>query len=471
MKRFLSLLLAALMLLSLADAAFAAAETTVAVLEPTLRTDQLDKKLYDKLLKRLDAKLNKKNFTELEKSFFRDLLEVQMRCYAQWCVVYPDLPSVEDFVQENLIDATAKLKTLRSYDVLTEEGAKIESETDWSGQTFTGWDGSVIDLLYTNPMVASERGHRKDLSVLAHELRHVHDRKSIMFSIFPSISMNDMFIEGGASFHDNMVFPVSVEEDYAEFVTANNGRTMSFQREIAAGYPMYQSFYEGLVYLAGYRVVNAVGAGKDPGALWLAIAKRYGRGTANTFWNLLQQVPLQDELFEKGEQTFRLGLQYFRLLLDCVKSDIASLNKNQPQQVRSFLEVYRHLKLCTLPKVADKNGNDITAKVFKTDVTDRLITERVLSSGALGKLYESRAMSERAVMEMLYNSRGTFDDDDIYYCYLPPTIAQTQYTFRLRKGKGVMVMRFKSGRGQKTKSCIRFNENKMLKFAGTFSDY
>lgn len=463
MKRVLSFLLSLLLLFSLAEAAFAAAETGPVVLEPTAQNVQLDLQLYNKLLHRVNLELKQKSYSALVKKFIREILDYEAQYYEHWRSVYRDLPTLEEFVQENLIDVIPQIGELYIYDVTTAKGREKQNSVDWSGQTTTSEAKSKVQVFYTHPLKVTGKEHRKDIGVLAHELRHVRDRAAIWYTIFPTEAMEDIFVEGGASFHERYIFPMQTVEEYDKSVTAKNGMTMTFTREQRQSYPYYQTFYDSLVYLAGYHIVNAVGEGKDPQAVKRAIAKRYGKKTANTFWSLMKKLPEESDLSGGGENTFRASLEFFRLFLTCVKTDISRLRFDQPETVRSFMDIYRNLKLKVLPEVTDKKGSDITAKVFGTAKLDRLLADKVIASGAVGKLYKDEALNRRAVLEMLFCSKAEIKSSGFYPCFLPPTIAGTQYTFSFRNGKGVLTMKYADEDDRKVKIRCIFNEKRTAK--------
>ena len=83
--------------------ASAAAETNDVVIKPTY-TVKFDKENYNKLLKQLNAQLQKKKFSKLAKRFLRDLLKFEVRNYPQWKTVNRDYPLMYKYVKENLVD-------------------------------------------------------------------------------------------------------------------------------------------------------------------------------------------------------------------------------------------------------------------------------------------------------------------------------------------------------------------------------
>ncbi len=467
-KRIAAFLLTLLLLFSSAGAAFAAAETKKVVLKPTVQTEQLDLKLYNDLLHRLNAELKKKNYSALAKKLIREILDYEAMYYAQWRTVYRDLPTLEAFVQENLIEVIPQVGELTFYDITTEEGARLNESVDWSGQTTTSDGKSKVSVFYTHPLKTGGMAHRSDIGVLAHELRHVRDREAIWHVAFPSLAMEDIFVEGGASFHERYVFPMQTEEEYGKSVVANNGMKMTFTREQRQSYPYYQTYYDSLVYLAGYNIVNAVGEGKEPETVKRAIAKRYSKKTANTFWSLLQKLPEESDLSKGGEKTFRVSLQYFRLFLNCVKADISRLKTGRPETIRAYMDIYRNLKLKILPEVTDKKGEDITSKVFSTAALDRLLADKVIKSGALGTLYEDEALNRRAVLEMLYCTQAAMGTNTAS-CYFPPTISVTKYTFTMKNGKGLLVMKYIDGDDWTVTICCLFNAKRTTKRAASYN--
>ena len=310
----------------------------------------------------------------------------------------------------------------------------------------------------------SAYAYEQTLATLAHEVRHVRDRDGILYTSFPTNTMENIFFEGASNFHERHVLPMATYQGAWQSVTNSKGVKILFDRETGGAYPYYQSFFDGLVYLAGYNIVDAVGEGKTPAAVKNEIANRYGQDIADSVWRILQKLPNDPKETKSPDTLFALTLKYFRLLTKCVTRDIKNLKVNQPDEIRQYMDIFRNFKNKILPYIQDKNGSFATDQYFNTQTAERLLVNKIIASGALPRLYENKALNRQAITEMLYcdeyQYRILFSRE-----YLPPTIAQTQYTFTVNETggedayEGLLTMSYKNEYDDEILLYCYFDEN------------
>ena len=442
--------------------AFAAAETEAVVIKPTY-TVKFDKENYNKLLKQLNAYLQKKKFSKLAKRFLRDLLKYEVRNYPLWKTVNRDYPLMYKYVKENLVDVIPYISKIKLIDKSTPKGKACAKKVSWVGQTSQSETGCTITMFYdiSNPNM-SDYEYAEVLATLAHEIRHVRDRKAILHTEFPTRAVDDIFIEGGASFFERHCLPMVTHQESWDTVTTSKGVTLYYDREDGCGYPYFQCIYDGLIYLAGYRAVDAVGKGKSVLSVKNAIAERYGQKVADEIWRLLLKLPRDPEKSKKPDTTFLTTVKFFRNMLNCVKQDIRNLDVSDKKQVRKYMDIFRNLKVKILPHIQDDDGI-LTDTYFAMDAVEEKLIDQVIASKALPQIFENRTLNRQAVKEMLYYSETEYPVLLFNTEYLPPTIAQTAYTFSFDGYYGNMQMVYTDADGDHIQFDCPFDEESFYK--------
>ena len=434
----------------LATTASAAAETERVVIKPTY-TYEFDENLYESLLKQLNAQLKKKKFSKIANTFLREILRYEVENYPQWQNVYPDLPSTAAFIKENLINVIPQIQKIKMIDKNSEAGRIFAEKVDYAGATNPASKGYAIRSLYTNPTtldiskIGDRDTHLYDLQTLAHEIRHAKDGKGLSKQRFPSHFIDMVISDGATTFHERFVSPMQTFQGKYENLYTKKGTYIQFVNESKCSYTYYRSFYDSLIYLAGYPTMNAVGEGKSLKTITRSIAKRYGQDTANRVWKILKSLPNQINLGDGwliSNKAVNLTTEFFQILLQCIKKDIQKLDTSKPKTVRKYMDVYRNIKLKVLPQIINANDKIVNDKYFNTKELDSLLAKKVIASKALPTIYENPGLNRQAVIEMLYCDQYLYETTIDVACYLPATIAQTEYTFTMDNGKAIMVEYF-----------------------------
>ena len=456
----------------LATTASAAAETEPVVIEPTY-TYKFDQKTYDSLLKQLNTQLKKKKFSKLANTFLREILYNYVKNYPQWKNVYSNLPSTTEFIKDNLINVIPYVQKLKMIDRDTEQGRILGEKAGWQGLTTPVSGGSSIRVFYRNPESKNldHYRHLEDLQSLAHELRHVRDR-AVKKKDYSTLFTYKMISDGATSFHERFLSPMmTYPYGDKEKVYTKKDAYVVFQQDFGTVYPYYQSFYEGLVYLAGYSTVNAVGQGKPYKTIKQTIAKRYGSETASSVWKILNALPDEIDLGHAwlvSNKAVSLSTEFFQTLLKCIKTDIQNLNLSKPNVIRKYMDIYRNIKLKVLPDVFNAKKINVNSKYFNTKELNSLLVEKVIASKALPALYSNPKWTQQAILEILYCDKEEYETTDDYPCYLPATIAQTTYTFSMEDGKPMVFELFKDEDDSSVGFFCKFDENGNISRTGDF---
>ena len=429
--------------LQLAVQAHAEEDLAVVSVAPTYEK-KFDKKLYNALLKELDAQLETKKFSKKANSFFRELLKLEVENYPQWRTVYKDLPAPKSYIRENLINVIPLIGKLKLIDADSPEGRVYVKKSGFEGRTTIDGKKSNMVVLYRDPKKLDEYEKADQLGTFAHELRHVHDRACSKKTSFPTKALRKIILEGAASFHERFALPIETSFGGTAQVVGYDDSMFIFKCDRNSVYPYYQTFYDVLVYLAGYNVLNAVGKGKSLETIKTAVLKNYDSDTSQKLWGLLQNLPLMaDDDIVESKKAYHAVNTIFSLLMLRVKRDIKKLDKKQPEKIRKFMDVYRNIKMKVLADRFVYDGEEFNpVRYGDWGITDACLVDKIIASKALPVLFKDKEMNRQALTEMLYVDLFPYETSYEFGAYLPPTIAQTEYTFFLQNGKPRMIETF-----------------------------
>ena len=463
-KRILSGLLA--LLIALSCALSAGAKTAQPSAASAVVTVQASRKMtfpkatYRKIYKELNAAMKGRGFSDTVKTFLREILYYKCKFYCQWSTVYPDLPDLESYLRENFLGALKNANTIRAYDEKSGVGRILQAQDDAAGITDADFN---IRFYYANPDRITPAEHLADLEVLDHELKHCKD-KQVTFDLRPfenSADLSDIMIEGGATFHEQLVGPVSANQDYVECI-ANRRRTrqLGYGKSTAAGYFMYLYLYSNLVYLAGYRVVEDVSLGKPIAAVKNALAKKYGRDAADQIWAGEKKLKRLFDAARSSTDPYRYALKLQDLFFQCIKKDIKRLSTDDPKAVGRYLESYRFYKLSIMPQLYDMDYDVYTGEVFDTLPLDRLLIKRIVASGALPAFSADEALNRMALTCLLYTDIENYGSRRAP-CYVAPTLAGTKLKVATADGAGRILMQYPDGFGNTVRLTFDFTAKQM----------
>ena len=79
----------------------------------------------NKILEKVNAILDKKDFSDLAKQFIRDGVEQIFNNYSEWQSVYKDLPTIEEYINETIIPEIKNVNTLKMINIESDKAQNI----------------------------------------------------------------------------------------------------------------------------------------------------------------------------------------------------------------------------------------------------------------------------------------------------------------------------------------------------------
>ena len=466
-KRLLAFL--CMLLLLVPCAAFAAPVSRAAsasqqvILAPTLKS-AYSKKVYRSLRKEMDAVIRKKGFSDLAKQFLHEILLNKLQNYNQWRTGYLDMPDAKAYLRENLIDALKNVKSITLVDENSRKGKKLAARGWAPGET----DGDLnIFVMYHDPDTALPETHLEDLEKLDHEIKHCKDKKVLSKPKHykNNFDLRDLLIEGGATFHQKFVGPLSAVQGGAWTIGDGSGtKQIAYEKNNCYGYLLHLYLYETLVYLAGYRTVEDVSMGQPVMSIKKEIAQKYGAKAANRIWNGMLDLHRYFEEDDEDVDLFRFAVRLHKQILKCMQKDIERLNEKKPAQVRRYTEVYRYYKLKVMPKVYQHQYTDITDTVFDTAALDKLLIDKIIASRALPQLLPEQALNRSALQSVLYTTTMPLPGDTYYY--VPPTLSNTTVAASATQKGGKLVMKYRDENNETVRVVFLFDRDGIQKVYG-----
>ncbi|MBR3552157.1 MAG: hypothetical protein IKN72_02085 [Clostridia bacterium] len=459
-KQLLALLLALMIALSCAVSASANEEEPQPAAESVVvqarQKAAFPKAVYQTIRKELNAELKTRNFAPIVNTFLREILYYKCKFYSQWSTVYPDLPDLESYLRENFLGALANAQTIHGYDENSRTGRLLQAQDNAAGITDADFN---VRFYYTDPEDLTPAEHLVDLEVLDHELKHCKDKK-VTFRLKPfenNSDLSDIMIEGGATFHEQFVYPVTASQDYAELI-ANKRQTrqLAYGKSTGAGYFLYLYLYNNLVYLAGYRTVENVSLGEPIAAVRTAMAKKYGKNTADQIWVGLKKLKRLFETRRPTTDPYQYAIKLQNLIFKCINKDIKRLDDTDPAAVSRYLEAYRFYKMRILPQLYDENFDVKTDEVFDTAPYDRRLIKKIVACGALPQLSSNEALNEMALLCLLFTSVENYGTTK-RPCYVAPTVAGTKMKVTTRDVSARIQMVYADGFGNTVRLTFHFN--------------
>lgn len=458
-KQVLALLLALMIVLSCAVSASAKTNaqspTSESVVLSASKKAVFPKAIYKTIRSELNAELKTRAFQPIVNTFLREILYYLCKYYSQWSTVYPDLPDLESYLRENFLGALKNVRTLRGYDENSRTGRILQAQDDAAGITDSDFN---VRFYYVDPSTISAAEHQVDLEVLYHELTHCKDKK-VTFRLKPfegNADLSDIFIEGGATFHEQFVYPVTACQDYAELIAnRRETRQLGYGKSTGAGYFLYLYLYNNLVYFAGYRPMENVSLGEPIAEVKNAMARKYGRTMTNKLWVGVKKLKALFEARRPSTDPYRYALKLQTLFFTCIKKDLKTLDAADPAAVMRYTEAYRFYKLRIMPQLYDMDFNVKTEEVFDTAPYDALLIEKIIASGALPALSFDEALNEAALVCILFTG---IDDFGVGYdiCYVAPTVAFSKIKVTTKGENGRLQMAYADGFGETVRITMHF---------------
>lgn len=332
---------------------------------------------YNELLNKMNSELAKKNFSKEANQVFKDIFDKLYKNYPTWQKAYKDLPSVEEYIKNNLIDTIKNINSITIYDSESEMGQKLQEQGQALGQTDSKGNITMI--------FRGGEEHNDDIERTSHEIKHC-GQEEILFNqeYFKGNEVIwQLIVEGSATFHQKFVNPLDINVGGTWAISNEAGTsTINYNKDNCLGYLVELNAYENLVYLAGYDTMNKVEKGEISLLdLKNTIAKSYGQDKADKIWNTMVEWYSEYNKNWKSDKAYQAGIELQKLYLECIEQDIKNL---KPEQVEAFGTVYGYYKSKKLPQIENSNGENITEEVFDINRLDALIVQKEIESREYG---------------------------------------------------------------------------------------
>jgi len=427
---------------------------------------------YDQLVTNLNAELDKKDFSEEAREFFKDTLDKLYKNYPEWQKTYKDMPSREQYIQINLIDVVEKISKVNLYEENSEEAKELDRQGEALGFTTSDFE---ITLVYKDPDNAEEFQHNNDIERFFHEVTHCNQKNIVFNYEFFADDENKMelFTEGGATFHMKFVNELTPEQQGTWSISDGKGNnTIDYNKDNCSGYLVHLNAYENLVYFAGYDAVYAVEQGQDYSTIEKSIANKYGEEKAKNIVTTMEKWFSEYTDNWQSDKTYNLSIKLQNLYLDCIKEDIKNLDTGNKEQIKDYMEIYRNYKMKNLPQIIDSEGKNHTNEIFKIDTIDNMLIDKIVESDAMGKFSSNQKLNRMAIKSLLFASNEAYYEKDGIYdtIYLPYSLEDTEYEYseNNKKTKGKLTLKYKN-RGELNDSEVAldivFDENGIMQIA------
>ena len=341
--------------------------------ERPVNKEENDNIKYNELLNKMNSELAKKNFSKEANQVFKDIFDKLYKNYPTWQKAYKDLPSVEEYMQNNLINTIKSINSITIYDSKSEMGQKLQEQGQPLGQTDSKGNITMI--------FRGGEEYNDDIERTSHEIKHC-DQEAILFNqeyFKGNEAIWQLIVEGSATFHQKFVNPLDTNVGGTWAISNGAGTsTINYNKDNCLGYLVELNAYENLVYLAGYDTMNKVEKGEISLLdLKNTIAKSYGQDKADKIWNTMHKWYSAYNENWQSDEAYQAGIELQKLYLECIEQDIKNL---KPEQVEAFGTVYGYYKSKNLPQIENSNGENITNEVFDIYRLDALIVQKEIES-------------------------------------------------------------------------------------------
>ena len=419
--------------------------------KPVDKKEEQSKAKYNELLNKLNDELDKKDFSKEANQAIKTVLDNLYKNYPTWQVMYKDLPPVEEYIQNNLIDTIKNINSLTIYDSESEMGQKLQEEGQALGQTDSEMN---ITMIYTG------KGNQiDDIEGTFHEIIHCKQKKIVFneeyFEDNPDLRL--LILEGSTTFNQKFVNPLDAKVTGTWSISNETGTsTINYNKDNCTGYLVELNAFENLVYLAGYDTMDKVEKGEiSLSDLKNTIAQNYGHEKANKIWNTMHKWYSAYNENWQSDEAYNAAVDLQELYFDCIKQDINNL---KPNQVKEYMDIWRGYKLKVLPQVEDSNGKNITNDFFDSiDELDELLVDKIVESNTMYFTPDEK-MNRATIKAVLFASNTEYYDSDGIYkdIYLPPTIKNTSYKY---SGTGCLIITYENRVGETVNVEITYDEN------------
>ena len=333
------------------------------------RSSELTEEEYNRLLANFNNVIEEKNFPEEANYLLKDVFEGLCKNYGLWQEKYIDMPSIEDYINNNFINSIKKIYSFEFVDEESEEGKRRLNNGEAFGTTEIDKNGNLtVRIIAKKKENATKQERENDIQKTAHEIDgHCNQNKIISETDFfdNNEELYLLVIEGGATFHQRFVNPYTSDVYGFWSVSGKDGNsTIEYTKEDCIGYLTNLNAYEKLVFLLGYDTINYAENGKISfSTIQTILVKYYGRENADEYVDTMKQWFLEYNKNWKSDETYRLSIEFENSFMKLVGLNVNYINNvEQLNRYRRFFEYYLDKNMPTV--FDEKTKEDITADVF-----------------------------------------------------------------------------------------------------------
>lgn len=314
---------------------------------------------YTELKDMLTAKLEKAGYGEKVDELFYSVFDALYTNYPTWQVNYRDMPDVDKYIIEKLIDPIDRLAYVKFY---TDYDEACEAEND--NNLPSGWTEPAEEYGFWGIGIIAD-GYN-DEECFFHEIIHVYsndiifpfDYDDAFYNFYRSIS------EGVTTFHQRFVNEYTTDIG-GSWCYENEEYSIQYNKENCVGYLICLNDYEKMRYLAGYDNLRRLEKGlitKDE--FIRAIAQHYGNEEEiNEFFLLMGERMEKGEENWKAEGVFEMAVELENRFLALMKQDIE--NAGDPQEREMYIKEYQYYREKNMPTITVIDGyDDISSEFF-----------------------------------------------------------------------------------------------------------
>ena len=409
----------------------------------------IERKIYTKeeLKEFLTNKINEKHFNDISRSFLMDILEKLYDNYPKWKKGYKDLPDISLFIIDNLINPLDNLETLN----LISENDEKANEIYEVGRGYTETDENDklhVYYVYSDYKNINDKSHMEDLEGLFHEIIHVKQLGNDIklnrdYITDKSELLHKVFFEGGATYYSRFI------AEYDSMNTAGYGYCKSdksvcflYEKETGMGahYIAYMYAYEKMSYILGYDTMNNFELGQiSEDELDKLLRKNTGKDILSIVYLSCNE--------EKKDLAINNILSFETILHEEMKKDINNLNSYE--EVRKYIDIYRHLKIKSFPNIGYKESlynikDDKFDKFFNLDELDNLLINKIIEFKVIKNISSNVGLNRMALKALLKGHKYPYYEYNNIYdsLFLPYHLEKVEFYYTEKNSKGSLVIKY-----------------------------
>ena len=387
---------------------------------------------YASLKQMMQEAIDSKDFSDLANQYLMEIFENLYENYPSYQKVYKDLPDVEIYIKNNLIDVIEYINSISLYKYGTPEADAISQIGDGYAEEMD------ITLIYGK--YETDEEHLNDIERLFHEINHVKQEANNIDGFYSII-----IIEGEATFNEQFVQKNSPRHSGGCTISAD-GKNIWYNKTTYAGnsYAMYLYGYEFLEYVLGYDIMSDVSNGNIGSEDLIELL--YEKTRIN-LWDLVEL----DNWSDNPSQSYNYAKEVENTFLSSIKNDISKLDTNNKKLVKKYINIYRDHKYRVMPSFyrTEFYGNwedDLSYQELNLLEVDNALIDKIMESGIMSKFSDNDNLNRMAIRSILKADRcNYYKNDDVYQSMqLPICMDNAQYSYFEQDGQGHLILKYEN---------------------------